>query len=94
MKKPSRTYETGLEQWKRELSAELGQDVTYEQIAAETELSYSTLMKHARAQFRRPDYATAARICEFFNKRSKKQRTPLEYFVEVEPGQLMELAAV
>lgn len=87
------TYKTNLEQWKRELSAELGRDVTYEDIAQDTNVSYSTLMKHARFKFRRPDYATAAAICDFFNKRSSTRRTPLEYFEEASEGQGAGLAA-
>ncbi len=88
MPKKTRRYVTKLEQWKRELSAELGRDVTYEEIAAETVLSYSTLMKHTNHKFTRPDYGTAAKICEFFNERSAKMRTPLEYFQVDDEGQL------
>lgn len=91
-----RGYKTQIEQWKRELSAELRRDVTYEEIAAETGLSYSTLMKHANHVFKRPDYGTAARICDFFNARSQKERTPLHYFLEVtedEQGEKMAVTA-
>jgi hypothetical protein len=87
MPKKTRRYVTMLEQWKRELSAELGRDVTYEEIAEKTNLSYSTLMKHTNHQFTRPDYGTAAKICEFFNGLSAMGRTPLDYFQEEDEGQ-------
>jgi len=91
MKKP-RGYETQLEQWKRELSAELGRDVTYAEISEATGLAESTLWKHANHMFRRPDYGTAARICDFFNANSSKTRTPLHYFVEVNSDQGVKVA--
>lgn len=84
-------YKTRLEKWKLELSAELGRSVTYEEIAKDTGVAYSTLQKHVGHVFSRPDFATAARICEFFNRASAKRsnRTPLDYFVMTEePGQV------
>lgn len=86
-------YVTRLEQWKRELSAELERDVTYEEIAAEAGVGYSTLMKHVNHKFSRPDYGTAARICRFFNERSKASRTPLDYFEEAPEGEVAALPA-
>ena len=84
MKKKPPEFSTQLEQGKRELSAELQRDVSYEEIAKKTELAYSTLLKHVSHIYRRPDYAIASAICDFFNSLSKKTRTPLEYFVQVE----------
>lgn len=94
MKRPQ-GYETRLEQWKRELSAELERNVTYAEIAEATGLSESTLWKHATHLFKRPDYGTAARICDFFNALSSKTRTPLQYFTEVisDEGQPVAVAA-
>ena len=91
---PKVTYGTRLEQWKRELSAELERDVTYEEIAQETDLAYSTLQKHVSHRFRRPDFATAAIICSFFNERStaNRKRSPLDYFVAVEEGEAVAVA--
>lgn len=87
-------YKTNLEQWKRELSAELKRDVTYEEIASGTDLAYSTLQKHVSHAFRRPDLATASRICAFFNEKSvRKNRTPVEYFLETEVGQSVAVGA-
>jgi len=84
-----RGYATNLEQWKRELSAELQRDVTSEEIARETGLAYSTVIKHGGHVFSRPETDTAARIVDFFNERSEKKRTTLDYFVEVDLGQLL-----
>lgn len=84
-----RGYATNLEQWKRELSAELGRDVTSEEIAKETGLAYSTVIKHGGHVFLRPETDIAAKIVDFFNERSKKKkdRTTLDYFIEVDLGQ-------
>ena len=73
-------FTTNLEQWRRELAAELRRDVTFEEIASGAGVAYSTVIKHTSHTYRRPDYATAAAICAYFNKLSKTQRTPLEYF--------------
>lgn len=76
-------YTTELEQWKRELCAELGRDITYGDISEGTGLNYSTLMKHVSHEFVRPDYGAASRICAYFNRYSARTRTPLQYFVEI-----------
>lgn len=79
-------YKACLEQWKRELSAELQRDVTYDEIARRTGIGYSTLMKHSsRHLYARPDYAIAARICAFFNALSGDTRAIDSYFEEVDP---------
>lgn len=80
-------FVTRLEQWKRELSAELERDVTYEEIAEHIDVGYSTLMKHVSHRYSQPDMGTASRICRFFNERSTKHRTPLDYFQEVDQGE-------
>jgi len=80
-------YKTRIKQWKRELSAELERNVTYDEIAEATGIAYSTLLKHANHEFVRPDYGTAARICKFFNERSLFMRTPLDYFEDDSTGQ-------
>ena len=89
---------TRLEKWKYELSAELGRLVTYEELADESGVAYSTLQKHVGHTFRRPDYATAKKICDAFNRLSDAQtRSPDDYFFyveeESEPGQVVALAA-
>lgn len=75
-------YKTQLDQWKRELSAELHRDISYEEIAEATGLSYSTLIKHRSHSFTRPDLATAAKIVAYFNEKSDTPRSTMEYFVE------------
>lgn len=80
-----RVYKTQLDQWRRELSAELHADITLKEIARETGISYAGVHKHATQTFIRPDYSIAARICDWFNANSNKVvRTPSDYFVLVE----------
>jgi hypothetical protein len=88
---------TRLEKWKYELSAELDRLVTYEELADESGVAYSTLQKHVGHAFRRPDYATAKKICDAFNRLSGSQtRSPDDYFFYVDeedgPGQAVAVA--
>jgi hypothetical protein len=90
-------YRTRIKDWKGILESELERNVTWEEIEASTGVAYSTLQKHQGHIFSRPDFAIATKICQFFNKTSRKKLrrvTPIEYFEEIEDSsEEMELVA-
>ena len=80
------TYKTKLADWKKMLEEELDRRVLWDEVERGTGIAYSTLQKHQSHTYTRPDFATAAKICEFFSKTSKRtlrKVTPLDYFEEV-----------
>lgn len=78
-------YKTKLKEWKSDLEGELRRRVSWREIAANSGVAYSTLLKHAVYEFERPDYAIADMLSMWFNDMSKAKRkwTPMDYFEEI-----------
>lgn len=63
---PEKTWRTRLRQLKRKMSLETGRDITYQDIANETGLSYQTVHRYATKVIPRPDYETVVTLAKFF----------------------------
>ncbi|WP_119069158.1 helix-turn-helix domain-containing protein [Aggregatilinea lenta] len=79
-----RFYRTKLIPMKLAKAKDVGHDISYQDIAEATELSYMTVHRYATKQIPRPDYETVARLATYFG-------VPIEEFVyeETDPGQIV-----
>jgi len=60
-------YRTRLIPLKLKLAAKLGRDISYQDIANATGLSYQTVHRYATKAIPRPDYETVAALARYFS---------------------------
>lgn len=84
-------YRTRLNQLRREKSAKEEREITYQEIAAEAGIAYSTIQRYAHGVVARPDYTVLASLASYFGVPVEKLVIAVED--DVNPGQRVAVAA-
>ena len=84
-------YRTRLRQLKLEKAMRMGKEITYQDVAEATGLSYQTVHRYATKVIPRPDYETVVKLANYF-------QVPVEEFMlagreEADEGQLVAVLA-